>query len=1083
MKKKFTALLLCICCIFLNFQQAFALDGTWHDPYGLNDIYEIEPTERSPRDPVAGQPVKIRSTTWPVEPGQTVWISYTVNGTSRTDIGASWSYNDGNNSYWEADIGSFAKGDVVEYTVYADVNGGGTKSIGPFTFRVTDWEKVQSVSLNSQNLQTGGKIVFDVTPDTGNFSPKLSLSFTDDETVRFQLSPKGNANFATGLQNYTVTETDQDVKIETSKLRVTVTKNPYALEVYSYALNKVLTSNGATGAEMSWLTDGANFVNQFRDGYLSPGDEQFYGFGEHYDGIEKRGQIVETYIYNQYQNQGSRTYLAVPFFVTSRNYGLYLNTTCYSKFDMASTNQGQYVFEASTEDSATPLFDYYMISGNTATDIVGKYNGISGMPQELPKWAFGLWMSANEWDTQTETLEAMDKSITNDIPSTVLVLEQWSDENTFYVWNEATYTPVPGSAAFQNSDFTYGSKWPDPKAMADTLHENGLKLILWQIPVLKYTSYPYAQKDNDESYMIQQGYAVSDGNGGQYRIPASGWFGNSLLLDFTNPSAVNWWMSKRSYLFDDIGIDGIKTDGGEMVWRKTTSFHNGSTDVSMRNAYPNAYIKGYNDFVLQKTGEGITFSRSGTTGVQSTGAFWAGDQASSFAAFRDAVSAGLSAGISGIPFWGWDLAGFTGDFPSSELYKRSTQMAAFAPIMQFHSEKANPSPSEERSPWNVQERTQDTTIVPMFREYTNTRMNLLPYIYSEARNSAEGGGALMRAMFLDYPQDPNTYGLEEQYLFGRSLLVAPVLYENQTLKDVYLPAGDWIDFWHHALTAGGGIKSYYADVDSIPVYVKSGSILPLNLNAQYELGGSIGNDVDNYTNLTFRIYPEGNSEYTLSHSDQTTMTVQAQENFGTGVVTVTLPASTVPVTAQVFGSKPSGVAINGQPVQEAATLADFVQAPVGYYYSMEEKLTYVKTQPDVSSRVIVLNGIHKAPYEAEHASLNQVSTNTDHSGYYGEGFVDQFAASGDWVEFTVYSKEAKAAQLSVRYSAGTENGQRSVSVNGASAGTLSLPKTSDWDTWNSVNLNIQLQAGRNVIKIAYENVDFAGINLDGIFVE
>lgn len=203
-------------------------------------------------------------------------------------------------------------------------------------------------------------------------------------------------------------------------------------------------------------------------------------------------------------------------------------------------------------------------------------------------------------------------------------------------------------------------------------------------------------------------------------------------------------MNKRSYLFDDIKIDGVKTDGGEMVWRKDTSFHDGSTDLSMRNAYPNAYIKGYNDFVKKKTGEGITFSRSGTAGVQSSGAFWAGDQTSSFSAFRDALSAGLSAGISGIPFWSWDLAGFTGNFPSAELYKRSTQMAAFAPVMQFHSEKANPSPSEERSPWNVQSRTGDSSIVPMFRKYINTRMNLLPYIFSEAQNSAKGGTPMMR---------------------------------------------------------------------------------------------------------------------------------------------------------------------------------------------------------------------------------------------------------------------------------------------------------------------------------------------------
>ena len=138
-----------------------------------------------------------------------------------------------------------------------------------------------------------------------------------------------------------------------------------------------------------------------------------------------------------------------------------------------------------------------------------------------------------------------------------------------------------------------------------------MKLLLWQVPVLKHTDYSWEQKDIDEAYMIEQGYAVGDGQGGQYRTPAGSWFGDSLLLDFTNQEAVDWWMSKRAYLFDAVGIDGFKTDGGEMVWGRNVSFSNGSSGQEMRNAYPNAYIKGYNDFSALKTGTGMTFSRAG----------------------------------------------------------------------------------------------------------------------------------------------------------------------------------------------------------------------------------------------------------------------------------------------------------------------------------------------------------------------------------------------------------------------------------------------------------------------------------------
>lgn len=1054
--------------------QAFALSGVWHDPYGINDLYDPEPTERYPRDPTAGDTVYIKGTTWPIEMGQTVWVTYTKNGVAQQAVGAEWKYNSDNNSYWEAAIGPFAKGDLIEYIVHADQNGGDEQTVGPFGFSVTAWESAQSVSLASQ---AGGIVTLNVTPDSGSFTPKLGITFPEDNIVRFQLSPRGDADFEAGKTNYTVTESADEIVIATSSLRVTVTKSPYAVEIYDKENGKMLTQNGTTGNELSWLTDGKTVISGYREGFASPAAEQFYGFGERYNGISKRGELVDIYVYNQYQSQDTKTYLAVPFFISSSGYGLYLNSTYYSQFDMASSVSAQYSF--TVEAGSDTLLDYYVIGGEPA-EVISGYAGIAGLPQEMPKWAFGLWMSANEWDRQSEVLDAVSKAEMYDIPATVIVLEQWSDENTFYIFNGSTYTAKSGSEAFSSSDFTYSSLWPDPEGMVETVHNSGMKVLLWQIPVLKYTDYAWEQKDNDEAYMIEQGYAVGNGSGSSYRIPASGWFGSSLLLDFTNDAAVSWWMSKRAYLFDDIGIDGFKTDGGEMVWGIGTSFSDGSTGLEMRNAYPNAYIESYFNYVESKTGTGMTFSRAGTSGVQSSGIFWAGDQSSTFASLRDSISAGLSAGMSGIPFWGWDLAGFTGNFPSAELYKRSTQAAAFSPIMQFHSEKSDPSPSEERSPWNVQTRTGDASIIPTFQKYVNVRMNILPYIYSEAEQSSADGTPLMRAMLIDFPDDPNAYDLEEQYMFGRSLLVAPVLYEGQTVKEVYLPDGEWIDLFHNALTAGGETKQYYCDVDSIPVYVKNGSIIPMNFNNGYELGGSIGNDVDNYTNLTFRIYPSGTSSYTLAHSDNTTMTVSASENFSAGQVLVSLGNSEVPVTTQVFGTEPASVMVGNQLISRLNTIEALNAAETGYYYSEAEKLTYVKT-PGGASADITLTGIYKAPYEAEHADQTNVSVNTDHIGYLGEGFIDEFASVGDSVAFTVFASEAGNATLNIRYSAGTETGRRTVYVNGTAV-SVTLPKTNDWDSWRTVSIPVNLSAGQNTITVSYETGDSAGINLDCISV-
>ena len=1053
-----------------------ALEGIWHDPYGMDDLYEIQPTERYPRDPAAGETVYIKGTTWPIEPGQTLWVTYTKNGVAQQDVGAEWKYNDGNNSYWEAAIGPFAKGDVIEYYVHADQNGQNTQTVGPFSFTVAAWENVQSVSLASS---TGGVVILNATASSGTFSPKIGLSFPSANTMHVQVSPKGNVQFSSGITDYTVNDSGNSIVISTNAMRVTITKSPYQISVYDIVNAKDLTQS-VSGGELAWLTDGNNMISGVKDAFVSPTSEQFFGFGERYNGIDQRGNIVDTYVYNQYQNQGSRTYLAVPFFYSSRGYGLYLNTTCYSQFDMASTQADRYTFRAETDGSASNMMDYYLFAG-TPTEVIGSYTDITGKAQEMPKWAFGLWMSANEWDRQCEVLNAVNMSNTYDIPATVLVLEQWSDENTFYIFNESTYTATSGAEALDYDDFSFSDKWPDPKAMTQTIHDNGMKVLLWQIPVLKHTSYAWEQKDNDEAYMISQGYAVGDGAGGQYRTPTGTWFGDSLLLDFTNQSAVDWWMSKRAYLFDDIGIDGFKTDGGEMVWGRNVTFSDGSTGAEMRNAYPNAYIEAYFDFAEEKTGTGMTFSRAGTSGVQTTGAIWAGDQASSFSAFRDALSAGLSAGVSGIPFWGWDLAGFTGEFPTAELYKRSTMMAAFSPIMQFHSEKSNPTPSEERSPWNVQERTGDDTIVSHFSYYVNTRMNILPYIYSEAQQCTDDGTPLMRAMFIDFPEDTNTYSLDEQYMFGRSILVAPIVNEGQTVKEVYLPDGEWIDFFHNALTAGGGTKSYYCSTDSIPVYIRNGSIIPMNMNNDYELGGTIGNDVDDYTNLTFRIYPSGNSSYTLHHSDGTTMIVSVVESFDTNTVTATVPSSAISVTLQVFGTNPQSVNVNGTALNRVYTVADLAASNSGYYYSAEEKMTYVKLPAAAMNRTVVLNGISKAPMEAEHAVQENVTTNTNHTGYFGEGFVDGFAEVGDAVEFCVYAEQAGTVELQIRYSAGTEAGQRTVVVNGVSA-TVNLPKTTNWNTWGVVTVPVTLTAGRNTIRISYSSGNYAGINLDCISV-
>jgi alpha-glucosidase (family GH31 glycosyl hydrolase) len=746
-------------------------------------------------------------------------------------------------------------------------------------------------------------------------------------------------------------------------------------------------------------------------------------------------------------------------------------------------------FTADTGGALNSTLTYEFYTG-TQSDILNDYTSVTGRPQLPPKWAFGLWMSANEWNTQAKVNTELAKVTSSSIPHTVMVLEQWSDEATFYLWKGATYTPTNGGTPLNYSDLTFptGSPWTDPKSMVDAAHAQGIHMVLWQVPVLKenFSTNPSSapqQHLNDKAYAAAHGYLVGDGTGSAYRIPSSQWFGDSTMPDFTNAASTSWWMGKRAYLFNDVGIDGMKTDGSEMIFGRNATFSDGRKGDEMHNAYPNAYTKAYSDFVQTETGNnGVLFSRAGTSGAQSNSIFWAGDQSSTFTSFQDSVRAGQSAGESGVPFWTWDMAGFTGNFPSSELYLRSAAQETFSPMMQYHSEKADPSPSEERTPWNVQVRTGDTTVMPIFTKFANVRMNLIPYLYTSADESASTGVPMMRAMSLAVPGDTAAAGYDQQYMLGSQLLVAPLTTQGQTTKSVYLPAGEWYDFWNGGRAIGGAVKSYSADTSTIPVYAKSGAVIPLNLNADYEVGGTIGNDVNNYANLAFRIYPSISSSYSyFEDSANAHRTIGVTSDRAAGTVTVNFPPLTTKSTLQVSNTKPSGVTAGGTALTQQATLAGLKSATTGWYWDQVQQLTHVKVGSSTAPRSIVLSGVDKAAYEAEFGTQSGVSTNTNHAAYTGIGFVDGFDALNDAVQLDVQADATASTKIQLRYANATgSTATRTIKVDGATVGTVSFPSLANWDTWGTATLTMSLTAGKHTIRVEYASGNSGAINLDNI---
>lgn len=650
---------------------------------------------------------------------------------------------------------------------------------------------------------------------------------------------------------------------------------------------------------LSWLEDRSGAIREI-SATISHPPCGWYGFGERYNALNQAGNRVDQFVYNQYKEQGLRTYIPMPVGYTDAGFGLHLATDSYSWFDLASPGETRLGVEAGH-------LAIDLLAGSVAEQ-VSQFMTLTGDPEPVPAWALGPWMSSNNWDNEAEVRKQVALTLEHEIPATVLVIEAWSDEATFYIFNDAQYAERPGAEAFRYDDFRFPAwgRWPDPKGLAEHLHDNHLRLILWQIPIIKQSAaLKHAQKRNDENHFFAEGFGVKHPDGTPLRLP-EGWFKDSLLLDFTNPAGTQWWFSKRQYLIDELGVDGFKTDGGEMVWGKDLQFADGRTGLENRNAYPRDYISAYYRFAQQNGG--ICFSRAGYTGAQTFPAHWAGDERSTWDAFKRSILAGLSAGMSGVIFWGWDLGGFSGEVPSAELYVRSAAMACFCPIMQYHAE-SKAEFNQDRTPWNIAERSGDQRALTGYRFYANLRMSLLPYLEREAAWCVADKQPLMRAMLLDFPGDARAAPLWDQYLFGRDLLVAPIIREGDTSREVYLPAGRWWHLFESRWYDGGRRHKVAAPLERIPVFLRQGAVLPLAFHREIRFGAAMPADVgapEISVLLVAGLEPNGG----LRHQGYEIGIVD-------GVVRVTAEGSRA--VTLVFADPPSRLELNGI-VQRAETL-------------------------------------------------------------------------------------------------------------------------------------------------------------------
>lgn len=545
-----------------------------------------------------------------------------------------------------------------------------------------------------------------------------------------------------------------------------------------------------------------------------------YGLGERFNGVNQKGKRVHGEVIEKFCHQGEISYCPVQFFMTDAGFGFFTDTKTVV----------DYAFEE--EISITLRKDHegkypkgFLLTGSI-TEMLQEYITRTGAVRRIPRWSLGIWMSANRWHTEKEVLEQVEEAEKLEFPGSVLVVEAWSDEATFYRFNEH-------------------GEWPHPEKMIQTLKEKGIHTVLWQIPVLKKMekekSHPVLKEDIE--YAVKRDLCVKNQDGSLYRIPEEHWFSGSLLPDFSKKETRDWWFSKRQYLLD-MGVDGFKTDGGEFVLTDEAAVEDGRTGKELRNAFAEDYIRAYEEFVGP---ERVLFSRAGYTGQQRFPIQWAGDQQSEWSELRGVLSAGLSAGLSGIIYWSFDIGGFAGPLPTAELYERATQLALFMPVMQWHSEPVGGQFAElmpsagginDRSPWNLARIYGDEEFLGNIRKLHNLRMNFLPYLAWEAERSAREGLPMARHLCLDYQEEPCNKCFEREFLLG-DLLICPVVEEGMKEITVYLPKGKWYPV--SSVLFGNvqeekevfyeGCAFYVLPVKEhgIPVFLKEGGMFALEL--------------------------------------------------------------------------------------------------------------------------------------------------------------------------------------------------------------------------------------------------------------
>lgn len=580
-----------------------------------------------------------------------------------------------------------------------------------------------------------------------------------------------------------ITENEKEAVLRSGNLSVRIAKGPQ-WSVNFYRGEERITGSGFKSIAHITDEDGVTYMREELD--LGVG-EWVYGLGERFTSFVKNGQVVD--IWNKDGGTSSeQSYKNIPFYMTNKGYGVLVNYPGNVSYEVASEKVKKVQFSVVGES-----MEYFVIDGPEPKEVLQKYTDLTGKPALPPAWTFGLWLTTSfttEYDEATVN-SFVDGMAERDLPLHVFHFDCF--------WMKG----------FQWTDFQWDADvFPDPAGMLRRLKEKGLKICVWINPYI-------AQRSRLFEEGKRNGYLVKKPNGDVWQWNL--WQPGMALVDFTNPEACEWYAGYLRELVD-MGVDSFKTDFGERIPTDVV-YHDGSDPVKMHNYYTFLYNKVVFNVLLEKLGknEAAVFARSATVGGQQFPVHWGGDCYADYESMAESLRGGLSLGLTGFGFWSHDIGGFENTAPS-HVFKRWLAFGLLSSHSRLHGS------SSYRVPWAYDEEAVDVT-----RFFTKLKCRLMPYLYDHAVQASEQGVPLMRAMFLEFPEDPACEQLDRQYMLGQSILVAPVFSEKGEVR-YFLPEGTWTHLLSGETVEGGKWFKETHDFFSLPLFVRQNSIVALGVS-------------------------------------------------------------------------------------------------------------------------------------------------------------------------------------------------------------------------------------------------------------